>query len=111
MKKSFFSSIVSQIILLIFVIVWIIPTLGLLISSFRDKDLLATSGWWTSLFTTEINEIYICGGGSQNKFDVFGRFFKCFEQCIEAVFGKHVHFIDEVNFKAATAGRVCHVVQ
>ena len=58
MKKSFFSSIVSQIILLIFVIVWIIPTLGLLISSFRDKDLLATSGWWTSLFTTEINEIY-----------------------------------------------------
>ena len=58
MKKSFFSSIVSQIILLIFVIVWIIPTFGLLISSFRDKDLLATSGWWTSLFTTEINEIY-----------------------------------------------------
>ena len=62
MKKSFFSSIVSQIILLIFVIVWIIPTLGLLISSFRDKDLLATSGWWTSLFTTEINEIYRTAG-------------------------------------------------
>tara|TARA_B100000700_G_scaffold70797_1_gene78722 strand:+ start:666 stop:1805 length:1140 start_codon:yes stop_codon:yes gene_type:complete len=58
MKKSFFSSIISQIILLIFVIVWIIPTFGLLISSFRDKDLLATSGWWTSLFTAEINEIY-----------------------------------------------------
>tara|TARA_B100001996_G_scaffold46581_1_gene33509 strand:- start:165 stop:1304 length:1140 start_codon:yes stop_codon:yes gene_type:complete len=62
MKKSFFSSIVSQIILLIFVIVWIIPTFGLLISSFRDKDLLATSGWWTSLFTTEINEIYRTAG-------------------------------------------------
>ena len=62
MKKSFFSSIISQIILLIFVIVWIIPTFGLLISSFRDKDLLATSGWWTSLFTTEINEIYRTAG-------------------------------------------------
>ena len=62
MKKSFFSSIVSQIILLIFVIVWIIPTFGLLISSFRDKDLLATSGWWTSLFTSEINEIYRTDG-------------------------------------------------
>ena len=62
MKKSFFSSIVSQIILLIFVIVWVIPTFGLLISSFRDKDLLATSGWWTSLFTTEINEIYRTAG-------------------------------------------------
>ncbi len=62
MKKSFFSSIISQIILLIFVIVWIIPTFGLLISSFRDKDLLATSGWWTSLFTSEINEIYRTDG-------------------------------------------------
>ena len=62
MKKNFFSSIISQIILLIFVIVWIIPTFGLLISSFRDKDLLATSGWWTSLFTSEINEIYRTDG-------------------------------------------------
>ena len=62
MKKSLFSSIISQIILLIFVIVWIIPTFGLLISSFRDKDLLATSGWWTSLFTSEINEIYRTDG-------------------------------------------------
>tara|TARA_Y100000590_G_scaffold336280_1_gene382950 strand:- start:2756 stop:3895 length:1140 start_codon:yes stop_codon:yes gene_type:complete len=58
MKKSIFSSIISQFILLIFVIVWIIPTFGLFVSSFRDKDLLATSGWWTSLITTKINEIY-----------------------------------------------------
>jgi len=58
MKKNIFPSIVAQLILLIFVIIWIIPTFGLFISSFRDKDLLATSGWWTSLITNEINEIY-----------------------------------------------------
>jgi len=58
MKKNIFPSIIAQLILLIFVIVWIIPTFGLFISSFRDKDLLATSGWWTSLTTNQINEIY-----------------------------------------------------
>ena len=58
MKKNTFSSIISQFILLIFVIVWIIPTFGLFVSSFRDKDLLAISGWWTSLITTEVNEIH-----------------------------------------------------
>ena len=58
MKKNIFSSIIAQLILLVFVIVWIIPTFGLFISSFRDKDLLATSGWWTSLTTTQVNEIH-----------------------------------------------------
>ena len=58
MKKNIFSSIIAQLILLVFVIVWIIPTFGLFISSFRDKDLLAVSGWWTSLTTTQVNEIH-----------------------------------------------------
>jgi len=58
MKKNIFSSIITQLLLLIFVIIWIVPTFGLFISSFRDKDLLATSGWWTSLTTTQVNEIY-----------------------------------------------------
>ena len=58
MKKISLSSILSQLLLLFFVIVWIIPTFGLFISSLRDKDLLAISGWWTALTTTEINEIY-----------------------------------------------------
>ena len=30
-------------------LVWIIPTLGLLISSFRDQTAIQTSGWWTVL--------------------------------------------------------------
>ncbi len=62
MKKFSISSILSQLLLLFFVIIWIIPTFGLFISSLRDKDLLAISGWWTSLTTTEINEIYRMSG-------------------------------------------------
>ncbi len=62
MKKFSISSILSQLLLLFFVIIWIIPTFGLFISSLRDKDLLAISGWWTSLTTTEVNEIYRMSG-------------------------------------------------
>ena len=63
MKKNFnISSVLTQLLLLLFVIIWIIPTFGLFVSSLRDKDLLAISGWWTSLTTTEINEIHRMSG-------------------------------------------------
>ena len=60
--KLNFSSIFAQLLLLMFVIVCLAPTFGLFISSFRDKDHLAISGWWTSLMTTEINEIHRTNG-------------------------------------------------
>ncbi len=58
MKKITFTSVLSQLLLLFFVVAWIVPTFGLFISSLRDKDVLAISGWWTSFTITEINEIY-----------------------------------------------------
>ncbi|MCI5113016.1 MAG: carbohydrate ABC transporter permease [Marivita sp.] len=35
------------------VALWLFPTVGLFVSSFRTADQIATSGWWNALFPTE----------------------------------------------------------
>lgn len=47
------SKLATHIVLLALVIVWTLPTVGLLVSSVRDKDQLTVSGWWSALTTTE----------------------------------------------------------
>jgi len=32
----------------VLMVIWIVPTLGLLVSSFRPQSVLSTSGWWTA---------------------------------------------------------------
>ncbi len=39
----------SKLTIIIVVVLWLIPTLGLLISSFRSPNFVKTSGWWTVL--------------------------------------------------------------
>ncbi len=35
------------------VMLWLFPTVGLLVSSFRTSDQIATSGWWNAMFPSE----------------------------------------------------------
>lgn len=46
----------ARLALILLVLIWTVPTFGLLVSSVRDKDLLAVSGWWTSLTTATRSE-------------------------------------------------------
>jgi len=45
-----------HIAVLAFVILWTIPTLGILVSSLRDKDQIIASGWWSSFACSSQSE-------------------------------------------------------
>jgi alpha-glucoside transport system permease protein len=46
---------VVNISVIVLVAAWTLPTFGILVSSLRDKDQLAITGWWTSLTSSERN--------------------------------------------------------
>ena len=48
-------SLVTNLTVAFLVILWLVPTIGLLVSSFRDRDAISQSGWWKAPFATEQN--------------------------------------------------------
>jgi len=58
---------------LVLVLLWTLPTFGLLVSSFRDRDQISTSGWWTALSASEQN-IVVRSGSPEDAIDEGGVF-------------------------------------
>lgn len=48
-RQQLIGKIIVNTLLAVICLVWTIPTIGLLVSSFRDRDDIRTSGWWTVL--------------------------------------------------------------
>ncbi|WP_162653958.1 carbohydrate ABC transporter permease [Lentilitoribacter sp. Alg239-R112] len=46
---------IVQISVVALVLLWLFPTFGLLVSSFRTADQISGSGWWQSMFPTQQN--------------------------------------------------------
>ncbi|MBV0912085.1 carbohydrate ABC transporter permease [Anianabacter salinae] len=47
-------SIVTHLSVLLLVLIWLVPTVGLFVSSFRDRDQISASGWWEAPFPVEL---------------------------------------------------------
>lgn len=59
-KSSLTWAVHISVVLLVFL--WLFPTLGLLVSSFRTADQISSSGWWKSLFPSEQNLVIRAAG-------------------------------------------------
>ena len=61
------------------VLLWLFPTVGLFVSSFRTADQISSSGWWAALFPAEQNEVYRTSdpdGADGDQFTVTGNIFE-----------------------------------
>jgi alpha-glucoside transport system permease protein len=63
-----------QLSVLALVLLWIFPTVGLLISSFRTADQISTSGWWRAMFPAEQNLVLRTAGPDETRIERDGKF-------------------------------------
>jgi len=40
-----------HLVVIVLIVIWLIPTIGLLVNSFRPPEALTQSGWWTAIFS------------------------------------------------------------
>lgn len=52
--NNFFSRLPVNLAVLVMCLIWIIPALGLFVTSFRLREDVRTSGWWTAFSTPEV---------------------------------------------------------
>jgi len=56
-----------QISVVFLVLLWLFPTVGLFVSSFRTADQISSSGWWGSLFAQEQSEVIRVANPDENR--------------------------------------------
>ncbi len=107
MLKSFSlepSRIALNLAVLFIITLWTLPTAGLLISSLRDKNDIAASGWWTALASADRNQVGRMKGKADQvekdgKFVISGNLF----EGQDAVSGKVSAFGTKVQAPEANA--------
>lgn len=104
--KSFLGRFGVHIAVLVFVAIWTIPTLGILISSLRDKDQLIVSGWWTALSTSSQTEAGRTDAADKQvekdgKFLIMGNLFGAGDASTVTAFGTKAQ--QPTQFEAGTA--------
>ena len=94
---------------LIVVLLWLLPTLGILVSSLRDKDQITVSGWWTAFSSSEQTQAVRLADASAQKQDgsryvISGNVFENGQGGKVAAFGVRVQ--EPTAFKAGEAADI-----